>query len=377
MKRINIMFSYIIFLVMLTGCTSTKIGQDAETNDISDIPLPTESITNAVDNPGTTPTVTESTTQEIEENITIADYYPFKVNTRYVYEGEGNEYASYQVFVDYTEDNRIQMRTSNGGTDLVKVIENKDEKLTILLSRGECYYRENLIDNTNGDAEILLMEPLVKGTEWTLKDNRKRYISNDGVKITTPAGTFEALEVTTMGKEDKTVDYYAIEVGLVKTIFTSNGMDITSSLSKIEKNVPFTQTVKFFYPNVDEDIIYSVEKQLSYFTSDVTRTKLEEVYKEIVEEKFDPVLSPNVKINNLYLDTDNVVNVDFSKELVTEMNSGSTYEALILQCITNTLGNYYGVNEVYITVDGESYESGHILMKKGETFQVDLDKVIE
>jgi len=61
------------------------------------------------------------------------------------------------------------------------------------------------------------------------------------------------------GKDDKTQDYYAPNIGLVKSIFTSNGMVVTSSLSKVENNVPLTQTVKFFYPNVNEDKLYYVD----------------------------------------------------------------------------------------------------------------------
>jgi hypothetical protein len=59
------------------------------------------------------------------------------------------------------------------------------------------------------------------------------------------------------------------------------------------------------------------------------------------------------------------------------MNAGSGYEAMILQCITNTLGNYYNTDQVYITIEGKPYESGHIVMKKGETFKVNYDNVIK
>jgi len=37
--------------------------------------------------------------------LRIEDYYPVKKDTRYVYEGSGNEYASYVIYTDYkTED---------------------------------------------------------------------------------------------------------------------------------------------------------------------------------------------------------------------------------------------------------------------------------
>jgi spore germination protein GerM len=72
-----------------------------------------------------------------------------------------------------------------------------------------------------------------------------------------------------------------------------------------------------------------------------------------------------------------MVYVDFSKELISEMNAGAGYEAMILKSITNTLGEYYGVSKVYITVDSSPYSSGHILMEKGEYFSVDLKNSFE
>jgi hypothetical protein len=59
------------------------------------------------------------------------------------------------------------------------------------------------------------------------------------------------------------------------------------------------------------------------------------------------------------------------------MNAGAGYESMILQSIVNTLGGYYGVDQVYLTVEGEPYSSGHIAMKKGEFFKVNLNNSVE
>ena len=69
--------------------------------------------------------------------------------------------------------------------------------------------------------------------------------------------------------------------------------------------------------------------------------------------------------------------IDFSKVLLSEMNTGSGYESLILQSITNTVGTYYGVNKVYITIENKPYSSGHIEMKKGQFFTVNLTNSVE
>ena len=38
--------------------------------------------------------------------FTISDYFPVKENTKYVYEGKGNDYATYSIFIDYLIGNR-------------------------------------------------------------------------------------------------------------------------------------------------------------------------------------------------------------------------------------------------------------------------------
>lgn len=348
MKKVLFVISILFTLVLLNGC--------ANKNDKSPI---------------------EEKPQETRQPLTIQDYYSVKENTNYVYQGEGNEYASYNVMVDYIEGNRVQTRTNNGGTEVVRVLENKDGELTLLLSREESYYRENLTQSPSNKEEILLKEPLVTGTSWVLKDGRKRSITNVEVDITTPSGTYKTLEVTTEGKDDKIQDYYAPNIGLVKSVFTSNGSVVSSSLSKLENNVPLTQTVKFFYPNLNDDKIIYVNKKLSFNTNDLTKSGLEKAFKELPKGNIAKVLGPNVKIKSLYLNKDNMVYVDFSKELVKEMNAGSGYESMILQSITNTLGNYYGVDKVYITIEGSPYASGHYMMEQGEFFKVDLKNSVE
>jgi hypothetical protein len=364
MKKFTLIIGMIVTMLFLAACKN----KGKNTGDVDQKPTTPEVTATPTAEP------TDNTKEEPKTLLTIADYFPFKEDAEYVYEGEGNEYASYVVYTDYINEDSIQLRKNDGGTELVKVLKYEKGELTQVLSREEAYYRENLIGKTEGEAEILLKEPLKQGTEWTIPGNHKRYISNVAVDITTPSGDYEALEVTTEAEGGKMVDYYAPGVGLVKTVFNGTDYQVTSTLSKINANTPFKQTIAIYYPTVEE-VIRVENKEISFRTNDITKIKLEEAVKDIKNENDRPLISTNTRINSLYLSKDNIVNVDFSKELITEMNAGAGYEVLILQSITNTLGDYYGAKEVYITIDGNPYESGHILMKKGETFKVNYDKV--
>ena len=137
---------------------------------------------------------------------------------------------------------------------MVKVLENKGGELRIVQSRAECYYRENLTQQVpSNNEEILLKEPLAVEPPGHLKDGRKRSISKLEVDINTPMGNYKTLEVTTESKDSKTQDYYAPNIGLVKSVFASNGDEVTSTLSKIETNLPLIQNVRFYYPNANVD----------------------------------------------------------------------------------------------------------------------------
>ena len=135
--------------------------------------------------------------------------------------------------------------------------------------------------------------------------------------------------------------------------------------------MPLIQKIKFYFPNGNDSFNYITNKELSFNTNDVTREIFEKQFKEVPDSNVGKLLSANTRIKSLYLNEDNMVYVDFSKEFTKEMNAGSGYESQILQCIANTLGDYYMIQKVYITVEGQPYSSGHFQMKKGEAFIVD------
>lgn len=329
------------------------------------------------------PDITNQDAEEPTDNyeiITVKDLYPINIDNKYSYAGVGNEFASYTVFTDYIDKNnkRVQIRTNNGGTETIEVIEITNGKLSILLSKSEVYYRDNLLTSSElqMDFEVLLMEPIKKGTQWKLSDNRVRTITSTDIDINTPLGDYKGIEVTTEGFNGTTKDYYVKNIGLVKSVFNSEDIEVTSTLNEVKENTPLTIPVTVYYPNKFGNIL-TVENSLSLHTNDISRIVIQDLLRENPsQDTLAPLISNNTKVNTLYLGKDNIAYIDFSKELITEMNAGSSYESLILQSIVNTIGDYYRVERVYLTVDSNPYESGHILLKKGELFKVNMDMVI-
>ncbi len=365
MKKVIIVINLILLLTLLSGCNKEDKGSGDITGTASPSPQPA--------------TILPIKEKE-DESLKLQDYYPFKADLEYVYQGDGNEYASYLRYTDFldAENQRMQTRTSNGGTETVRVLEIKNGKLSVISRIDECYYRDSILDKEAKveEAEVLLMEPLVQGTEWTLPDGRKRYISGTDIDVETPLGSYQALEVTTEDTESILKDYYAYQIGLVKSIYASEGLEVSSMLGEINKDKPFTKVIEINHPDADGKI-YVEPVALTFHTGDITKTIIQEALQaEPKKDSYLPLISANTKINSLYLGDDNIVYVDFTPDLVKDMNLGAGYESMILQSITNTLGNYYGVMKVYITIDNQPYEGGHIQMQEKETFVVNMDEVV-
>lgn len=313
-----------------------------------------------------------------KKQLKISDYYPFRQNLRMKYAGSGNEYAEQDVYVDIIKDDRIQLRVINPGTTSGQVLENKNGELRLITSVGEFYFLSNLTSAVNKDPEILLKEPLKKDTKWTLPDGRTRYISGTDIEVSTPLGKYNALEVTTNGNDYTMLDYYVLNTGLVKRVFKSGESVIETSLEKIQSNAKVQQTIKFYYPEFLKDRIVYIESKEAFETNHNIADTFESYFKSIPGSTLTPLMSKNTKINKLYINLDEFrVYIDFSKEFVRDMNAGTTLESMILQCVTNTLGNYYNVDKVYISVDGAPYSSGHIQISEKDNFYVKYDNITE
>lgn len=371
MKKLYVVFLGLIMVGILVGCNVFG-DSDHTTSDKNNNQTTTKTNDNQQKNNSKNDADDKKDT--VEDLDKIETYFPMKKNTRYIYEGVGNEFASYEVYNDYIEAKRLQQRVMNGGTEMAYVIEINDGQLVKLYSRGEVYYRENLLKET-GNTEVLLKEPLSKGTTWTLSDSRVRTITATDATVATPTGTYKAIEVTTEGNDGKSIDYYVKNVGLIKSVFVSNGTEISSSLAKIEENVPLIQHIRFYYPNIDDDKLYYKDREVRFFTNDITRKVLAEEYKKA--ENNAVVFSKNTAINSLYLNKDQQVYIDLNKEFINEMSAGAAYEGKILQSIVNTFGGYYNAERVYLTINNKPYESGHISKQKGEYIIVNTADAIK
>lgn len=312
------------------------------------------------------------------EILTIGDYYPFKDNIVLIYEGIGNEYAEMETFAEFIEGNRAQMKIVNPGTVFVRVLEYKNGTLTEMFSEGEFYHIENMINANSNSNNIILQEPLELGNTWSNSTGNEMKITALNTEIETPSGNYQALEVTTeFGEGRVQKEYYAKDIGLVARIYTDGDMEVSTLLEKIENKEQEIEIMTYF-PTFGEIGTAYVRQEIEFATNDNMEDILEDLMKNPPSEKFIAPISKDTKINKIHLNRESwTLEVDFSKELLIETNAGSSFETEIIKSIVNTLGKFYDVEKVYITVEGQPYESGHISIEKDKYFKVDTLNIEE
>jgi hypothetical protein len=307
------------------------------------------------------------------------DYFPIVKDTEYIYEGFEFENGDSIRNTEYTSSNKQQFRIVTPQTELVSVYEYDSNGVKIIYLQEEMYHRQNLLVKTPNRNEYYIKNPIEIGTEWTLPGGSKSTITNIDMQVGTPYQLFtSALEVTTEGEGFKIVEYYEKNVGLVKSIIYSFiEAPFISILKEIKTNTPITETISFFYPYTNDNLIWYVDLATEFYTNDSVKKIFQNAFQN-PPDCLSPSIGPNTYINYMYLDdTDNTAHIDFSGNFVSDLNSISGNENLSLLSITNTLGQYYMTEKVFITIEDNPYRSDSIQMPPVEAFQPNYNNILE
>lgn len=380
-KKASVLF---IAGMVLSACgTDNTIDEPLDEEEVV-APDVDENVTDDETNDDDTNDSDEDTNGETDQvSQDIETWFPRLENTLLEYEGEGMEYSSFTRYPQFAHDDTLQMLESTGGTDVAIIYEYTENQIEEVFIRPETYFREDFVDtgleSEHSGFNIILQAPIEVGHSWESPNGTTSEITEVGIEMDTPMGSVEAIGVTTIFEDGIEVSYYGEGIGLIQREMVQGDDEetkVTSRLTAFEDNK--AEEIPLTVYGVDDQAlgINAVPVTMSLMTNDPARLTLASLMRgESPETEGLYLLTEGVEINYMYLGHDGIVHVDFSSELVNEMNAGSGTEGLLLQSIANTIGGYYGVQEIALTVDGGSYESGHILLEEGDTLTVDHSNV--
>jgi len=128
------------------------------------------------------------------------------------------------------------------------------------------------------------------------------------------------------------------------------------------ENVPVT----VYVPDEQAMGMERVEAELPLSEYDSEAQAFEALLSGQTEDNIN-ILPEGTEINNVYLNDNEVAEVDVSEEFTANMNAGSTGELFFVYTLVNTISDYYSTDEVLLTVDGEPYQGAHMALEEGET----------
>lgn len=137
------------------------------------------------------------------------------------------------------------------------------------------------------------------------------------------------------------------------------------------------ENAKIFYYDVVTDKVVYINKVIKFEDNEIATALVNEL-KTAPNDEISPSISKDINLNSANVNkATSTITLDFSSDFVSAQNLGSGSESSTINAICNTFGSYFNVDNVIITLDGQPYSSGHILMAEGEAFKVNLDNSIE
>jgi hypothetical protein len=151
--------------------------------------------------------------------LRVKDYFPSRIMTKQFSGGYENQ--GFKHTIDKIDEDKVQIKQIDSGTGVILIYQVSDNDIRLIFSSevADGKFKENYIGTVQpNDDKIILKSPLEVGTKWTDKDDAdsKYEITGINVGVKTPAGTFDAVEVTFFRGEFQTKSYYVKGLGLVK-----------------------------------------------------------------------------------------------------------------------------------------------------------------
>ena len=336
-KFIFIILSIILCTAFITGCidideTQQGVGSGAVT------------ATSAAAGSG----AGASTLVQQESGDAIGDYYPFVINALYEYASDTPD-AGYDAYITYYWRTKMQRKITRASHNSTEVLENVRGELRLRYSEPDYYINDDLTNEKANASRILLKEPLEMGASWEDDSGHKSSVTGVDVPVETGAGNFTALEVTVAapgGNELKF--YYTRGVGLVKSV---DG-DTVVTLNAVNDGAGIEMSVDIFFPG--ENGGWQIESRSIIVRTNPNFKPLLEAEMRIAPSGAIPLLSEDGRFNRIdNFRSKDLINIDMTEYFISVTDPDQM--DVILQGIVNTIGNFFDISEITLTVEQQPY----------------------
>lgn len=340
------------------------ISETAQTESILDVP---ETVTLAELDPSSWTQLPEGTTLE------LSNYLPY---VAYQLKQFSNESGSYTTYVDFfDESNRVmQVREIVGATNYVNIYEWSEQAIQLTARHENIALFENLTQDVSStpDANLtLLSAPVAVGTTWSYDGTHTSQIVGLYESLTLGEQQYtEVVEVSTPFEAYDLRQYYASGDGLILTRYVDNAEVSTGEqfwqVTGNSHQVMMILNRDVAQPQTEGEYLLSLEKvPFAYQTNDSLARAFQRLFTDL------GWITDDVVVNSLTVDEAGVANLDFSAGVVAAFNQHPSTETSIIPAIVTTLGHYFDVTQVRLTVNTVGLLPDTLAYPENGIYQVD------
>ena len=340
------------------------ISETAQTESILDVP---ETVTLAELDPSSWTQLPEGTTLE------LSNYLPY---VAYQLKQFSNESGSYTTYVDFfDESNRVmQVREIVGATNYVNIYEWSEQAIQLTARHENIALFENLTQDVSStpDANLtLLSAPVAVGTTWSYDGTHTSQIVGLYESLTLGEQQYtEVVEVSTPFEAYDLRQYYASGDGLILTRYVDNAEVSTGEqfwqVTGNSHQVMMILNRDVAQPQTEGEYLLSLEKvPFAYQTNDSLARAFQRLFTDL------GWITDDVVVNSLTVDEAGVANLDFSAGVVAAFNQHPSTETSIIPAIVTTVGHYFDVTQVRLTVNTVGLLPDTLAYPENGIYQVD------
>lgn len=340
------------------------ISETAQTESILDVP---ETVTLAELDPSSWTQLPEGTTLE------LSNYLPY---VAYQLKQFSNESGSYTTYVDFfDESNRVmQVREIVGATNYVNIYEWSEQAIQLTARHENIALFENLTQDVSStpDANLtLLSAPVAVGTTWSYDGTHTSQIVGLYESLTLGEQQYtEVVEVSTPFEAYDLRQYYASGDGLILTRYVDNVEVSTGEqfwqVTGNSHQVMMILNRDVAQPQTEGEYLLSLEKvPFAYQTNDSLARAFQRLFTDL------GWITDDIVVNSLTVDEAGVANLDFSAGVVAAFNQHPSTETSIIPAIVATVGHYFNVTQVRLTVNTVGLLPDTLAYPENGIYQVD------
>lgn len=167
----------------------------------------------------------------------VRAYFPSTIGFTQEFIGHGAEYASFTRTISAVDGELVLVEDQTTGTTVGAVYSRSPQRVALLASVEEYSPESDLlqtVDRTAPPLRIPLQAPIAVGNRWN-DGSEVREIVQIIPEMSVPAGTFyDVVVVKSQPRyttEYETTEYYALNVGLIRRDYVSNGNEQVLTVS--------------------------------------------------------------------------------------------------------------------------------------------------